>query len=59
MVIDTENHTVSSRKLKVSQYGLAQTFVGRYALAVAEFKPDLSRLFDPEVPTHVEAILCT
>ena len=56
MVIGTENHIVSSRKLKVSHYGLAQTFGGHYALPVAEFKQDLSPLFDPEVPTHVEAI---
>ena len=56
MVIDTEHHTVSSRKLKVSNYGLAQTFGGHYALPVAEFDPQSPPLHDPEVPSHVEAI---
>ena len=56
MVIDTEHHTVSSRKLKVSNYGLAQTFGGHYALPIAEFDPQLPPLHDPEVPSHVEAI---
>ena len=56
MVIDTEHHTVSSRKLKVSNYGLAQTFGGHYALPIAEFDPQTPPLHDPEVPSHVEAI---
>ena len=32
MVIDTDNHTVSSRRLKISRYGVAQTVDGRYAV---------------------------
>ena len=56
MVIDTEYHTVSSRKLKVKQYGLAQTFGGHYAIPIAEFSSDQPPLHDPEVPSHVEAI---
>ena len=56
MVIDTEHHTVSSRKLKVTNYGLAQTFGGHYALPIAEFDPQSPPLHDPEVPSHVEAI---
>ncbi|CAE7569369.1 unnamed protein product [Symbiodinium microadriaticum] len=46
LVIDTENHTVSSRKLKVSKYGLTQTYGGHYALPIAEFTDDMS-------PMHV------
>ena len=56
MAIDTEHHTVSSRKLKASTYGLAQTFGGHYALPVAEFDPNTPHLHDPEVPSRVEAI---
>ena len=51
---------MSSRKLKVSNYGLAQTFwwsLGRYALPAAEVDPQHPPLYDPEVPAYIEAIL--
>ena len=56
LVIDTENHTVSSRKLKVSKYGLTQTYGGHYALPIAEFTDDMSPMHDPNLPEHIEAI---
>ena len=56
MVIDTEFHTVSSRKLKVRKYGLKQTYGGHYALPIAEFGKDTPHIFDPPVPVHLEAV---
>ncbi|CAE7261787.1 RE1 [Symbiodinium necroappetens] len=56
MVIDTENHTVSSRKLQVKRYGLAQTCGGHYAIPIAEFTDDVKHIHEPEFPSYLEAI---
>ncbi|OLP95636.1 hypothetical protein AK812_SmicGene22229 [Symbiodinium microadriaticum] len=56
MVIDTENHTVSSRKLQVKRYGLAQTCGGHYAIPIAEFTDDMKHIHEPEFPSYLEAI---
>ncbi|CAE7529229.1 unnamed protein product [Symbiodinium natans] len=56
IVIDTENHTVSSRKLRVRRYGMSQTFGGHYALPIAEFEDHMSPIEDPDLPVHSEAI---
>ena len=56
IIIDTENHTVSSRKLKIQKYGLSQTFGGHYALPIAEFADNMLPLESPEISPHVEAI---
>ena len=55
MIIDTEYHTVSSRKLKVKKYGLAQTYGGHYALPIAEFTDDMPTVHCPPMPSHLEA----
>ena len=56
MIIDTERHTVSSRKLKVKNYGLSQTFGGHYALSIAEFIDSMPPVHDPPVPLQLEAV---
>ena len=56
MIIDTEFHTVSSRKLKVKNYGLSQTFGGHYALPIAEFNDTMRPVHDPPVPSQLEAV---
>ena len=56
MVIDKEYHTGSSRRLKVTKYGLVQTIGGHYALPVAEFTSDMEPIHEPSVPEHLEAI---
>eukprot|EP00439_Symbiodinium_sp_Y106_P022212 s3337_g2.t1 len=55
MIIDTEYHTISSRKLKINKYGLSQTFGGHYALPVAEFTESMQIMHAPEIPQHLEA----
>ena len=55
-VIDTENNTVSSKKLGVVKYGLAETYGGHYAVPIAEFHESMKVACDPPVPGHLEAI---
>ena len=56
MIIDTELHTVSSRKLKIKNYGLHQTYGGHYALPIAEFTEAMQPIHAPDIPQHLEAI---
>ena len=56
MIIDTEFHTVSSRKLKIKKYGLSQTYGGHYALPIAEFTEAMKPIHAPEIPEHLEAV---
>ena len=56
MIIDTELHTVSSRKLKIKNYGLHQTYGGHYALPIAEFTEAMQPIHAPEIPQHLEAV---
>ncbi|CAE7756515.1 RE2 [Symbiodinium sp. CCMP2456] len=55
-VIDTENNTVSSKKLGVVKYGLAETYGGHYAVPIAEFHESMRVVCDPPVPGHLEAV---
>ena len=48
--LDTEHHTMSSRKLKVQNYGLVETDAGHYTMRIDEF-----HLLPPEDETWKEA----
>ena len=54
-MIDTERHTVSSRRLGVKNYGLVQTIGGHYAVPVAEFSQQMFPTHEPELTRHLEA----